>query len=120
MTLKLLMVSVFRRRILQRIFLRVPRLPALPPKFASRTRFQIFFGFRLNKSQVVIDRIKNESAYEQLYDRPWERHIRLIRLLPSKEIDSKNTENMPTWPGLVVQVVPPSAAIIAACMFLFY
>jgi len=87
MTLKLLVVSVFRRRILQRFFLRVPRLLALPPKFASRTRFQIF-GFQLNKSQVVIDRIKNESAYEQLYDRPWARHIRLIRLLPSKEIDA--------------------------------
>jgi hypothetical protein len=65
----------------------VPRLSALPPKSASRTRFHIF-GFPLNKSQVVVDRIKNESAYGQLYDRPWARHIRLIRLLPSKHYEA--------------------------------
>jgi hypothetical protein len=87
MTLKLLVVSIFRRRIIQRFFLRVPHLTALPPKSASRTRFQIF-GFPLNKSQVVIDRIKNESAYGQLYDHPWARHIRLIRLLPSKHYEA--------------------------------
>jgi len=87
MTLKLLVVSIFRRRILQRFFLRVPRLSALPPKSASRARFHIF-GFPLNKSQVVVDRIKNESAYGQLYDRPWAQHIRLIRLLPSKHYEA--------------------------------
>jgi hypothetical protein len=87
MTLKLLVVSIFRRRILQRFFLRVPRLSALPPQSASRTRSRIF-GFALNKSQVVVDRIKEQSAYEQLYDRPWARHIRLIRLLPSKEFEA--------------------------------
>jgi hypothetical protein len=87
MTLKLLVVSIFRRRIFQRFFLRVPHLSALPPKSASRTRCQIF-GFPLNKSQVVVDRIKNESAYGQLYDRPWARHIRLIRLLPSKDFEA--------------------------------
>jgi hypothetical protein len=32
MTLKLLVVSIFRWRILQRFFLRVPRLSALHPK----------------------------------------------------------------------------------------
>lgn len=87
MTLKLLVVSIFRRRILQRFFLRVPHLSALPPKSVSRTRFQIF-GFPLNKSQFVVDRIKSESAYGQLYDRPWARHIRLIRLLPSNKFEA--------------------------------
>lgn len=81
------MVSITRRRILQRFFLRVPRLSALPPQWASRTRFRIF-GFPLNRSQVVLDRIKDQSAYEQLYDRPWARHIRLIRLLPSKDFEA--------------------------------
>jgi hypothetical protein len=38
---------------------------------------------------VVADRIKNESAYGQLYDRPLARHIRPIRLLPSKDFEAE-------------------------------